>query len=374
MSTEMPVVDPDDPIVPSEPGEETPPQGGDEGTGSGDADPDGSQSTTDADPPEDGTEGEGTGDGEGESTPEKSGAFAKLLAKYDGDEEALAEGVWQQGNSLSEMNKRLKSLEGMLQKATAEPEPDVDAIIAEDPYVKEAADELRSSDTEVKELEQEQVQIIAEHGRLEKLVAKLEGKLSSAAPEDRDDIRDELRDAKGDRKEAERNYRESKRNIADRKRDRRSNAQKFRSAEDQAKSRLDRERQQSQSREARSKITQGEFSDAMVKHAKRYKIPTDGKTFNVLSISIRDRIQSFISTLPKNAPGIPIDDAVSELMEEYVEAMGLESRFQRTSTRKGQAVAGKGKPSVVGASSVKGDKEGEWDAAYVRKRAAELLP
>jgi len=351
---------------------------GEGGTGTAvDDAPDTSKSTTDADSPETDTrdeppEGEG-GDGDDETTPKKSGAFANLLAKYDGDEEKLAEGVWNQATSLSKMNKRLDELQETLQQTLTPPEPDIEAVVNDDPYVKEAANDLRSTDARVKDAQKEQVQIIAEHGKLEKSVARLEGALKAAPPEDRDEIREELREARGDRKEAARNYRESKRDIEALNKELRGCAQKFRDAEANAKDRLGRERQSAQSRKEQEAITRQGFTDAVASEAKKYGIPTDSQTYSVLHQSIRDRISGFLRALPKGSPGIDIDEAVGVLMEEYVEAMDLKSRFQRSSTNKRKA-SGRQRAEGLTVPDDPGDKKGvEWTPDFVRKRAKQLL-
>jgi hypothetical protein len=370
------------------PDETDPDEGGtqtdDEGKTGSDVDDDAgddSQSTTDDDSSDDDegdTEGDDTGDegegDEGDGKPSgKKEAYTKLLAKYGGDEEKLAEGVWKQGNSLAKISKRLDSLQETLQQAMAPPEPDVAALVDEDPYVKEAANDLRSTDAAVKKAQKEQVQIIAEHGRLEKEVSRLEGALKAAPIEDRDEIREELREAKSDRKEAHREYRDSKREIGQLEDKLRESARGFRAAEQNAKARLDRERQQAQTRKEREATTRQDFTDAVIDEAERYGIPTDSATFKVLHQSVKDRITGFLRTLPKGSPGVNIPEAVEVLFEEYVEAMHLKSRFQKASTRKRKA-GGSNKGSGITAPEVKGDKKGEWTADYVRKRAAQLLP
>jgi len=337
----------------------------------------GSQSTKDASPEGDGEKTDDSGEGdEGEgATQGKKGAYAKLLAKYDGDEEALAEGVWQQSKSLSDMHKRLQSMEGMLEKLTTVPDPDLNEVIAEDAEVKEAADELQAADKAYKEIQQEQMQIIAEHGKLQKQVEFLRGKLESAPPEDRDDIKDDLREAQSDLKEVLRNWNLSKPEKVRLERELRQAAKNFRSSEDNAKERLQQERQDAKSRSERAEATKQEFTDSVEAEAKKYGIPTDGLLFRTLHQSIKDRIQGFLRSLPKGAPGIPIDEAVAELMEEYAEAMELKSRFQKTGKARNDAAGGKtrSRGTSLSAPEVKG-KEGAWSADYARKRAEELMP
>ena len=361
--------------------EETPLEGAapavDEGGDSPDLDAgeEGSQSTTKEDGSSDDDTKTDTGDGDNAgATSGKKSAYATLLAKYDGDPEALAEGVWNQGNSLSEVNKRLKNLEVNLQQALAPPPVDVQALVDDDPYVKEAATDLRTTDAKAKATHKEQVQHIAEHGKLERQVAKLEGKLESAAPEDRDDIKDDLREAKADRKEAARNYRESKRELDSIERELRGAAQKFREAEANAKQRLERSQEQSQTLAERQVVLRSDFTDAVAAEATKFGIPTDGSTFKVLHQSIKDRITGYLRTLPRGAPGINTPEAGAVLMEEYVEAMGLKSRFQDASKRKRANGQGGGTKTGLTAPDLSGDKKGAWTADYARKRAEQLMP
>lgn len=369
-------------LDPSEPGEDAPLDGADGGAGSDvDDGPGDSQSTTtdgDSSTTADGEGGKGDGgegDGDaGDAPPTKKGAFDALLAKYGGDQEKLADGVWEQSKSLSQLSLRLDKLQETLDQAVAAPEQDVEAIIGDDPYVKEAADELRSNDARVKEAQQEQTRIIAEHGKWEKEVARLKGALSKAPPEERDEVRDELREARGDQKEAERAYRESRREITGLNRELRQSAQKFRQAESNARERLEREQQNAQTQKERNVETRQDFDDAVTAEAKKYGIPTDSQTFTVLHQGVKDRIAGYLRTLPRGAPGIDIPGAVTVVMEEFVEAMALKSRFQKDSTRKRQQTGQRGDGSGVKAPAATGDEpKGAWSLEYIRERSRRLL-
>jgi hypothetical protein len=340
-----------------------------------DDDSDDSQSTTkEADSSDKDTKADtGEGDEDKDGTSEKKTAYSELLAKYDGDEEALAEGVWNQGNSLAEINKRLQGVEENLKQALAPPPVDVQAIVDDDPYVKEAAANLRSTDTLAKEAQQEQVQIVARHGKMEKKVASLEGELKRATPEDRDEVKDDLREAKADRNEAARDYKDSKRKIAEINKELRGYAQDFRTAETKAKDLLERSQQQTQTKNEQQISLRADFTDAVAKEADKFGIPLDSQTFKVLHQSIRDRIAGYLRTFPKGAPGINTEEAVEVLMEEYVEAMGLKTRFQRSSKAKRETTKTT-KASGITAPDLSGDIKGPWTADYVRKRAAQLLP
>lgn len=320
----------------------------------------------------------GEGEGEGEGAPSgKKGAYARLLEKYDGDEEKLAEGVWNQANSLSEMSSRLDEITELLKQAPPEPEVPTEEIVANDTSVRQAAEEVRSIDQKIKEAERDQVQIVAEHGKLERLVNRLEGQLEAMDDDNpkKADIREQLREARADRKEAARNYKDSKRDIEDKQSKLQQAAIRFRKAEQDAKEKVERERNEVRTRAQRQAASRAEFTEALEAEAKKYGIPEDSQTFKVLHESIQSRVVAYLRTLPKGSPGIDYEQAVQDLMEEYVEAMDLKSRFQASSTRKRKAAGddGKGGSGIKATEDLKKGKEGTWTADYARQRAKQLL-
>jgi DNA repair exonuclease SbcCD ATPase subunit len=355
-------------------------EGGDAGADTGAAAGEGSKPDDSAASGDDtGEGGTGEGEGTGEGAPSgKKGAYARLLEKYGGDEDKLAEGVWNQANSLSEMSSRLDEITDLLKQSPPEPEVPVEQTIADDPYVRQAAEEVRSIDQRIKEADRDQVQIVAEHGKLERLVNRLEGQLEGMDDENpkKSDIRDQLREARTERKEAARNYRESKRDIDTMQRELQQAAMRFRKAENDAKERVERDRNEVRTRAQRQAASRSEFTDAVRAEAKKYGIPEDSQTFKVLHESIQSRVVAYLRTLPKGSPGIDYDAAVEDLMEEYVEAMDLKSRFQQSSTRKRKAAGDDGKSGTgikATTEDLKKGKEGTWTADYARQRAKQLL-
>jgi hypothetical protein len=343
----------------------------DESTDEGDA----AASETD----DDDTTAEDTDDSEDDdktddATVEGRSAFKDLLAKYGGDSEKMAEGVWEQARSVSALQKDLKDVKEMLANQQRTPE-DEEKIIASDPEVKEIGGELASLDAEMKNTQQGQTALIAEYGKQDKLIARLEGELDRADELTRTEIAGKLREAKQDMRQVQRDYQSSKQRLESLGLEQRRLIRQYKQVELQARARRDQAKQHELSTREQARLTRDEFNTACRAEAEKYGIDTNSKTFGVLHQSVRDRITGYLRSLPEDAPAIDMPGAVAALMQEYAEVAGLNAKFTKKSHQK-RKVTGKTPlgTKVRPKGKVPTDKTGKyWDPAFSRRRAKQLL-
>jgi hypothetical protein len=112
----------------------------------------------------------------------------------------------------------------------------------------------------------------------------------------------------------------------------------------------------------------------MQAEAKAFGIPITSKEYAVLHQTVNDRIYSYLSQLPKGAPGVDIKGAVHALMAEYGETLGLKARFQKKSDTKRDATtpSPKGTPKELGKEPPP-PKDGRWTKDFVEARAKRML-
>ena len=325
------------------------------------------------------TQAEETVDG-GEKAPEKghSEAFKKLLSKYGGDVDKLAEGIFEQYNSAARTHEELVEMRGVLEelrsnKAAVE---ETEKAVAEDPYVKEVNSDLASINEQAIAVAAEMKVTVTEYQKQVMKVAKLEGALSKADDSDRPEVQQDLRDAKNDLKQLERDYKEKERDYKRHQSEWNRLQRSLRDAEGQARSRVDRERQDAQRLQSEAKLTRQEYNDVLRTEAKNYGLDPSSKAYNFIDSTFRSRLSQHMRALQAQGvqEGIDIPKAVGILMKEYAEATGLTRKFSTASTEKAAAATPKrdATPAEPGAKGTK--KEGEMSAAEWRTRARQLMP
>jgi hypothetical protein len=347
---------------------ETPDESVDESASEGDAAAPEDDDTTAAEEPDE------TDDTDGDAPAEGSSAFNDLLAKYGGDREKMAEGVWEQARSVSALHRELADIKAIIANQRATPEDEA-KIIASDPEVQELAGELAALDNEMQATQQAQTSLIADYGKMDKLIAKLEGQLERADDMDKPDIKASLREAKLDMRQIQRDYQSHKQRLDSLGVQKRQLGRQFKQVELQARARREQAKQQELSQREQARLTRDEFNTACRTEAERFGIDTSSRTFAVLNQSIRDRITAYLRSLPEDSPAIDLPQAVAALMGEYAEVAGLKKRFTQRSQQKRRTV---GKTPIGTSARPKGkvptDKTGKyWDASYARKRAKQLL-
>lgn len=360
------------------------PAGGDEGNpGSPEAEAPSTVEETaapDGDAQADETEGETKEEGAEEAAPDDGhgGAFDKLLAKYGGNKDKMADAYFEQANSNSRLWEKLQGIEEYI-KGQQRTEVDETKLVEADPDVKEIAKEYNDTQSEIQATTQKQDKLISQYGVLERKIENLRGKLEVVSDyEAKAEIRDKLNEAVADQKSVQNGIESSQRDVKRLSTDLKKLQRDYTTAQARAKENVSRQRQAEWERQQEAQATRREFADAMRGEATRYGIQPESKQYAVLFQSINDRIYSYLSRLPEGSPGVDIGGAVKALMSEYADTMGLKpnAKFQKASEAK-RATTPQGKsahPTVP--VKVKGDappKDGRWTKAYVEDRARRLL-
>lgn len=333
----------------------------DEGTAASDEGEDGDEPAAD--------DADDSDDDEPATTKGRSAKLDKLLSKYNGDPDKMVDAYFEQANSMSRLFQKLSDLEEKLVAKAADPEEEA-KFVANDSEVKEFGAELSQIDGQIKQTQQTQTAMVGEFGRLDKLIAKLEGKYESASIEDKADIKEELNEAKSDMKSLTRDWKDSQRELATLEKQIKMSARQYRAAEAAAKTRREAEKQREVDSVHAQRVTQAEFLGTVKAEAAKYGIEPGNKTYNVVQQAVRDRIVSFLRGLPANSKPINIPETVAKLMAEYAEALELKGRFKQKSKLKIQA---QGKSGPTGKpEGTKSNNLSPKSAAYWKDRAKRL--
>lgn len=304
-------------------------------------------------------------------------AYDKLLKKYGGDKDAMAAAYFEQANSVARMHERLQPIEEYI-KGQREAPVDETKLIAADPDVQALTEEYAETEAEKGVDEKELRSIIAQFGQAEKKVSRLEGKLESADPDAQLQIRQDLADARAESNRLRADASKKQSDIQGHERELKKLARQIKGAEQEAREKVSRQRQAKLEADQEAQEVRQELAEAVREEAKEYGIDPESKTYGLLFTSIRARIVSYLTTLPKGAPGISIPETVHSLMAEYVEDMELKGKFQKASALKRATVPNTAKPKPFAAALKSKDvpppKDGRWTAAYAKDRAKRLMP
>lgn len=307
----------------------------------------------------------------------RSEAFEKLLAKYGGDYDKLATGIFEQYNSAARTHEELVELRAMLEelRSSQASTQAVEKVIAEDPDVREVNADLASLNDEATTITAEMKGMVTEYQKLTTRVAKLEGALSKADDNERYEISQDLRDAKRDLSELQRDYKEKERDYK-RAETRWKELQKsLRDVTARARSRVDMERADGLRLQREALLTKREYQESLREEAEKYGIGPSSPAYNFIDGSFKARLSAHMRALQAqgHTEGIDIPKAVSILMKEYAEASGLNRKFVKTSTEKANvATPRKEATPVAGQQDTK--KEGEMTGAQWKARARQLMP
>ena len=195
------------------------PAGGDEGNpGSPEAEAPSTVEETaapDGDAQADETEGDPKEEGADEAAPDDGhgGAFDKLLAKYGGDKDKMADAYFEQANSNSRLWEKLQGIEEYI-KGQQRTEVDETKLVEADPDVKEIAKEYNDTQSEIQATTQKQDKLISQYGVLERKIENLRGKLEVVSDyEAKAEIRDKLNEAVADQKSVQNGIESSQRDV-----------------------------------------------------------------------------------------------------------------------------------------------------------------
>jgi hypothetical protein len=307
---------------------------------------------------------------DGSEVPAKgsSAKLDKLLGKYGGDPDKMVDAYFEQANSMSRLFNKLTDLEKQLEAQKSDPAAE-EKFVAADPDVKEYATELASLDAEIKSSQAEQTNLIADYGKLDKEIAKLEGQLEKAPFEEKDSVQRLLDKAEAKKEKLENAWKNSQRDLARLQKDIRAAARAYKQAEGQAKMRREREKQQELESVRNQQLTQQTFNTTVQAEAAQYGLKPDSKTYAIVQQAVKDRLVGYLRTLPPGSPGINIPVAVKKLMAEYADALELKQRFSQASKRKVETLTPKPGTGKVASS---GKSPSPKDASYWRQRAARI--
>lgn len=337
----------------------------------------------DADPDDDAAEGDegddpaaddvdDSDDDEGKAPAKgRSAKLDKLLGKYGDDPDKMVDAYFEQANSMSKLAGELREIKEQLVAKKEDPKAEAE-YVNNDSEVKEYATELASLDTEVKAVQQTQTAMVADFGKLDKQIARLEGELERASVEDRSEIREKLNDAKADMKSLQRDWKDAQRELLRLANQQRTVARQFRTAEANAKVRRESEIQRESDRAQAQVVTQQEFLGTIEGEAAKYGLKTDSKTYMIVQQAIKERIVSVLRSMPKGSPPINLPNAVKSLMAEYAEELELKNRFKTVSKQKNQVTPKREPTGKPNAGKPASSKLSPKTAEYWRQRARQM--
>jgi septation ring formation regulator EzrA len=349
-----------------------------------DEDPDAqaADGTEDTEAGEEGEEDLDLADDDGTGDDGASPAFDKLLKKYGGNKEAMAQAYMDQANSMSDLVNEFKSLREFVQQQSQQPsqpkisEKELTQRIAESPEVVEVSEELASIEEEIKEEQRTYSSVIQELGKAEKEVARLEGKLEAAYDENKPAISAELATAQAKMERLTDKFRTADRDIKKLSANFKRTQRRMEKAEKAARSEIDNEVKQQRKDESEAQEVRREFASAMLAEAKDKGLDPKSEEFQELFETVQSRIWAYTQTLPEDADPINIPMAVKILVDKYTGlGFGKRQSFQSQSRNKRKATSQhKGTPPAddnSGRTPNKGKRPmtaADWD-----RRAARLL-
>lgn len=301
-------------------------------------------------------------------------AYQKLLKKYGGDKEKMAEAVFASYNSTAELKKQLDNITRFIE-GQSKPQVSEEEIVQQDQAVQGLIKQYKKVKSELDVVQTEYTQNVTKYANLERKIERLSGKLEAADFEAQPAIKEELKEVTAEWKEVRSELKSAKQTEANLIERLENIKQKGIAAEKQAKLRAkeEAERQEEQAREAQQ--LRGQYVTAMEQEAARYGLDVESKKYKHLLKVNHGNIVAYLSSLPPNAPGIDIDHAVKVLMAEWADVNGVKAKFQKASAAKRQATTPTQSTTSVAtkAKSEAPPKDGKWTADYARKRAERLL-
>lgn len=257
---------------------------------------------------------------EGEPTAEvRSPKLQKLLDKYDGDEDALAEAIFQNQNSMSKFHKELEELKTTFNKPKTEATPEE---IENDADVQWISGELKTLDGNLRGNEATRVALLDKIDASRSLIARLEGKIEvaddfdKAALTQQKTLQDQILQA----------------HLSDWRGLDRDDASIRREKKDFERQ-LDRAKKEAAVKDANLRQRDANFEVAKEKHFRDFSSAIDAQSkslglskeqreymFNV----IRSEAYSYLSGLPETrTEGINIEEFVRERSQVYARMLGV---------------------------------------------------
>lgn len=327
------------------------------------------------------TEDEGS---DGPANEGGSSAYEKLLAKYGGDKEKMAQAVFDNQNRIArttrDTDEQLAEMRALLEeiKGSKESEIKIEEIVKDDPYVKEINADLASMQREASEIRQAQQELNVKYTKLSREVTRLEGQVEVADEGEQYALREKLREARSDLREIEREFNSKQRDYAGLEKQWKTSQRQLRDAESNARARVERERADALQQQRESATVQREYVDSLTAEAAKFGIEPGTKLYRHLAVAFRSEIIDHMKDLKSRGvnDAIDIPAAVKKLMGEYAESAGVKPKAVRVAVDKGKVPSPtltEPKRETEGSrrESTKGDKQ---DAAWWKNRARTLAP
>jgi chromosome segregation ATPase len=214
---------------------------------------------------------------------QKESDFDKLLKKYGGNKDAMAKAYWEQANSNSHLHDRLASIEEYIKGQKEQPIDEAKAVDA-DPDVQALRDEINETETQQRAIHQEQKRLLAEYGKSEKSVAKLEGKLEASDPETAGSIKQDLAEARAESRRLEKEIRDTQKDLLQFDKELKGLSRQLKGAEQEARDKVSRQRQSEREERESQQAIRAEFVELVREEAKTYGVEPGSKTYNLLLV------------------------------------------------------------------------------------------
>ena len=309
----------------------------------------------------------------------RSPAFQKLLDKYGGDYDKMADAYFEQANSTARAVREIRELRKMMEEQQAgkvDPK-EIEEAINNDPFVKEIQEEKGSIEGELQRIQQEQYTLVQMYQSSQDAVKSLEGELKRADEVDAMTIRQDLAEKRQIMKDSLREFNANKRELGQLDRAKRATDRQLRDAEAKAQARLDQETNARQTATATAQAASREYEVGFADEAKRYGIPPNSQQYKFVRTIIKDRLINHMTQMDPDEPAIKIKEAVAYLMQEAADNLGLKPRFQKVSNMKRTATTPKRSATATqrgGGKKPPTDPTGKyWSPEYVERRAKKLL-
>jgi len=323
---------------------------------------------------------EGADDEEGDydGSEGDSPTFDKLLSKYGGNREKMAQAFFDQANSVSDLVRRVDGMEefikGQQSEQPALSESEIEKQVAESPDVIEVAEELDTIKADYQEENAAYTDAITKLGKLDKEVARLEGKLEVAYEENRPPIAAELAAAQAKQERALERYQETVRNKKKLEAAFKRSERRLEKAKRSAIAEIDKQTKAQRADAKAAEEVRQEFAEAMLSEARDYNIDPRSERYQSLFDTVQSRLWAYTSNLPEDADPLNIPVAVKTLVQDVLSNIGGVS-FQKKSQAKRQTLT-KGRPQKLPDANARKPTKGKRptkDAAYWDRRAQRLL-
>lgn len=310
---------------------------------------------------------------------------AKAGAASDDDEEEIDDPTADLRAELAALKEELRAS----REGSRGPNALLEAAVSESPEIQQLESEMRAAEAETKTATARANEIIREHSKLEKDIAKLEGKLEIAPDVDKLDIRDELREKRRELKDLVSEYNENVRTVkAGQTAQKKLNVHKAEEI-DRLKQALANRSTQAEADRTAQKQAKATFNAAFKTEAEKYGIDatrtasgklSDPKARHIEEV-IKARVTLHLRRLQAqdpNAPAVDVAELTAKYWRDEAQNRGLSTKkaFTAASTERRESRNGTARPGSRSASPSPLSKlppETLQDGAFWMDRAARVV-